>query len=116
MEKVAATGREMLTEDGQTLNILYSGRTNDEPGGDFKDALIEIAGRQLQGNIEVHIHSRDRQAHGHHRDAAYNNVVLHVVLWHDLGDMTFQENGRRVSQIALAKYSEIDFIRNGYLL
>jgi hypothetical protein len=107
-QKLSEAGCEMFTEDGQVAKVLYTGKLSDEPGGDFKDAVIEVGSRTLRGNIEIHTHSRDWPAHGHHRDAAYNGVVLHVVMWHDPGDVTFQENGGILPQIALAHYAAAD--------
>jgi hypothetical protein len=52
---------------------------------------LELAGVQFQitignqmwaGNVEIHLKSSDWYVH-HERDAAYENVILHVVWEHD---------------------------------
>jgi hypothetical protein len=105
-QKIAANGCEMLTVGGQALKILYAGRLSDETGGDFKDAVIKLESTVLRGSIELHTHSRDWQAHGHHMDPAYNGVILHVVMWQRPGDTTIQENGHILPTVALARYAE----------
>ena len=76
------SGCKLVTESGQSLNVIYPGKTNDLPGSDFQDAVITIGGQTIKGNIEVHVKSGDWRTHGHHRNPAYNGVVLHVVMWH----------------------------------
>lgn len=36
-------------------------------------------GTVFRGDSEIHVRESDRHAHGHHNDARYNGVVLHVV-------------------------------------
>jgi hypothetical protein len=35
------------------------------------------------GSVEIHVSSSDWYKHNHHRDSAYQNVILHVVYNHD---------------------------------
>lgn len=72
--------RAVLT-DGRPLEVRATGRWNLLGGPDFKDAHLRIAGQECRGDIEVHFHARDWRAHGHAQDAAYAQVVLHVVLF-----------------------------------
>ena len=72
---------ELTTEAGEPIEIVYPGRVNDGQGADFRDAVIASGGKLAKGDIEVHVRSSDWQAHRHHRDAVYNRVVLHVVMW-----------------------------------
>jgi len=71
-------GREMMTEEGRPIKVVYPGRRNGGGGADFVDAVI--AGRHglMRGDIEVHTRSSGWREHGHHLDPAYNQVVLHV--------------------------------------
>lgn len=94
---------EFATEDGEPVNIVYPGRLNDDRGGDFRDAVIATRGGLLKGDIEVHVKSSGWQAHRHHRDPAYNRVVLHVVGWNDAGTSAQPHSGRSIPVLALDK-------------
>lgn len=71
----------LATEKGEPIKIIYPGRTNDDRGADFRDAVIALNGRIIKGDIEVHVKSSDWRSHRHHRDPAYNRVILQVVMW-----------------------------------
>jgi len=100
-ERVAGSGKELLTIDRSPVRVLYPGRHSDIPGADFQDAVVEIGGRVERGNIEVHVREEDWRTHGHHRDPSYNGVVLHVVMWRGGLELTPLENGGRVPVVAL---------------
>ena len=74
---------QLVTTDGQTVVVERPGELNRDAGPDFFDARLVVNGLRWAGNVEVHIKSSDWNAHGHSRDKAYNNVVLHVVYIHD---------------------------------
>ncbi|HRD37430.1 MAG TPA: DUF2851 family protein, partial [Bacteroidia bacterium] len=44
---------------------------------------IKIGDIILAGNIEIHVHAGDWIKHGHQNDAAYKNIILHVVYQND---------------------------------
>lgn len=67
--------------DGRTLATLRPGRWNLLAGPDFLGARLRIGEREVSGDVEVHFHAADWRAHGHDRDAAYEGVVLHVVMF-----------------------------------
>ncbi|MDO8717214.1 MAG: DUF2851 family protein [Dehalococcoidales bacterium] len=94
----------LATEDGQSLDVIYPGRPNDDRGADFRDAVISANRILLRGDIEVHVRSSDWYAHGHDRDPCYNSVILHVVLRHNSHRATSLQNGRDVPVLALEKY------------
>lgn len=71
--------QDLSTSEGQTIDILHTGRYNTDAGPDFIDARIRIGGMLFAGNLEIHVNAADWEHHMHHRDAAYNNVILHVV-------------------------------------
>ena len=73
-----------VTTDGQRVRIIHPGKWNLLGGPDFTGARLrlgEAAGRDLVGDVEVHLRAADWDAHGHARDPAYDGVVLHVVLF-----------------------------------
>lgn len=70
---------ELYTTDNEHVKIQFVGEYNKDAGPDFLQACVTIAGRSWHGNIELHIDGNDWIAHGHHLNAAYNSVILHVV-------------------------------------
>jgi hypothetical protein len=69
----------LLTDQGDEVEVIHPGIYNRNSGPDFFNGRIRLNGIQLAGNIEIHIKSDDWYAHGHEMDAAYENVILHVV-------------------------------------
>lgn len=65
---------------GETLEVLDPGEWNLEAGPDFLNATVRIqpGARCLRGDVEVHVHPTDWDAHEHARDPAYARVVVHV--------------------------------------
>ena len=96
----------LRTEDGRKLRVLSPGWWNLEAGPDFRNAALRFAsGPVVKGDVEVHIQASLWRTHGHHRDPAYNGVILHVVLRNDLGSPTVQTAaGADVPQLALEAY------------
>lgn len=97
----------LATEDGETIEIIYPGRLNDEEGADFRDAVIATGKDLVKGDIEVHIKSSDWWSHQHHLNVVYNRVILHVVMWHNTERTTKLQNGREVPILAMHKYINI---------
>ncbi len=90
----------LVTEDGRLLEIVYPGRRNDDPGPDFRDAVICLDSLAC-GDIEVHVRSSDWKAHQHHRDSVYNRVILHVVARHNTRISTTRQDGQEVPVLTL---------------
>ena len=67
-------------------------------GPDFKHGAIIIDGVEMHGQIEMHVKSSDWIKHNHHKDAQYNNVILHVVYENDKGIV---QNGVKIPTIEL---------------
>jgi Protein of unknown function (DUF2851) len=74
-------GATLQTLSGATYRLIFEGRRNGGPGPEFRDAALEAKnGARLLGDIELRLRARDWLAHGHHTDARYNHVILHVAL------------------------------------
>ncbi|MDR2512290.1 MAG: DUF2851 family protein [Puniceicoccales bacterium] len=72
---------DLKTLSGKSLKRLKPGRWNSHEGPDFIGALLEVDGELMQGDVEVHFYGDDWTNHGHDTDPAFNNVVLHVLLF-----------------------------------
>ena len=96
-------GTELTSTEGEPIEVIYPGRTNGDHGPDFRDAVIVNKSRLTKGDVEVHVKSSDWYSHEHHTDAEYNNVILHVVMWHDCNSATLLQSGKPVPMLCLAK-------------
>ncbi|OQX99277.1 MAG: hypothetical protein B6I24_03055 [Bacteroidetes bacterium 4572_128] len=72
-----------LSSLGQKIEIIDVGKLNNNSGADFSDAKIKINNLIFAGDIEIHKKSSDWFAHLHHKNKAYDNVILHVVCEHN---------------------------------
>jgi hypothetical protein len=70
-----------VVEDGRPLRILQPGRWNLLGGPDFRHARLRLGNEELAGDVELHLYADDWGAHAHAADGAYDQVVLHVVLF-----------------------------------
>ena len=71
---------ELKTSDGQTIRVLHPGFPSVEGGPDFRGAVIQVGGEAPRsGDVEIDLRSRNWHAHGHDRNPAFKNVILHVV-------------------------------------
>lgn len=89
----------LTTTDGRSLEIIDPGLANRNAGPDFFNAKVRIDGVMWVGNVEIHERSADWYMHCHDRDAAYNNVVLHVARVVDTDVVTAR--GDRLPQLQL---------------
>ncbi|MGC9450828.1 MAG: DUF2851 family protein, partial [Oceanipulchritudo sp.] len=69
------------TRDGRFLRVRSPGRWNRGAGPDFQEAVLELDGEAMSGDVEIHLYREDWWRHGHDVDPAYDRVVLHVVLF-----------------------------------
>jgi hypothetical protein len=95
----------LADSNGEPVEVVYPGRLNDSRGGDFKDAIVASGSECKSGQIEVHTKASGWQAHGHHRDPAYNRVVLHVALEPSSGlpARTQLQNGNSIPTVILSQ-------------
>ena len=89
----------LTTTDGLAVEVIDTGLQNTDAGPDFFNAKVKIDGTVWVGNVEIHEKSSYWKAHGHDRDAAYDNVVLHVATVVDADVVTSE--GRRVAQVRM---------------
>jgi len=66
------------------LQIRHFGIHNHNAGPDFLNACIQIGKTIWHGNVEMHLMASDWLKHNHQHDAAYSNVILHVVFKEDI--------------------------------
>lgn len=66
---------ELQTTTGESLEIVFPGKLNNNQGPDFTNAQIKIENTTLVGSIELHLKTSQWNEHGHSRDTNYKNVV-----------------------------------------
>ena len=89
----------LATTQGQEVEVIDPGLHNSNAGPDFFNAKVRIGGTLWVGNVEVHDKASEWYSHRHDRDAAYDNVVLHIVGDADTDVTT--ANGGRPPQLVL---------------
>ena len=90
--------------DGRRLQIIYRGVWTNSNGPDFRDAMIEIDGSFLRGSVEIHLRASDWYRHGHDRNDAYDDVVLHVVMTDDRSTAVKTSGGDAIATLDAAAY------------
>jgi hypothetical protein len=104
------------TEDGEPLTVIYCGKLNRDAGPDFSEAKIKVGNTILVGNIEMHLKSSDWLRHGHQNDAAYQNLILHVVFDNDVpgvaGNAPVLVLQNKISPQVIAQYSGLVYTKN----
>lgn len=101
---------ELVTIDGEALQIIYHGQFNSNQGPDFNNAKIRIGETTWVGTVELHIRRSDWNKHKHHKDKNYKNVILHVVWENDEIKETsipVLELKDRVSKVLMKRYMEL---------
>ena len=88
--------------DGRSLRVRFPGVPAPGHGPDARDAVVELDGAELRGDVEFHLRAGGWRAHGHHRDPAYARVVLHVVEENDGGALVTLHDGGRAIALAVA--------------
>ena len=70
----------LRTLDGQPVRVLHPGFQSLESGPDFRGATLQFGDLPPQsGDVEVDLRSSGWRAHGHDRNPAFKQVILHVV-------------------------------------
>ncbi len=89
----------LTTSDGELISVLNRGFTNSDSGPDISNARVRIGDIEWFGNIEIHQRSSDWYQHGHEKDRAYDNVILHLVWEHD--KPVFRRGGEEIPCLEL---------------
>ena len=55
---------DMITTDGERVEIIDPGMLNRDAGPDFFNAKVRIADRIWCGNVEMHVRASDWHRHG----------------------------------------------------
>ncbi len=104
--------RRLRLRDGRPLSVVRRGRWNRRPGPDFLDAEIRVGdasdGEVLRGDIELHLRAADWDQHGHSKDPAYANIILHVVLFPAPGPDAAGADGLPLRTLELLPFLERD--------
>jgi len=93
------TSHDLITTDGEQVEIIDVGRINTDAGPDFFNAKIRISDTIWAGNIEIHTYSSDWNKHNHQSDKAYDSIILHVVSSVDTD--IYRADGTRIPQLEL---------------
>ena len=100
----------LMTTRGESISVLKLGEHNHNSGPDFFNAQLSIDGQLWAGNVEIHVKSSDWYVHGHEKDKAYDNVILHVVWEHDTD--IFRNNNSVIPTLELKNFVDAHLINN----
>lgn len=89
----------LVTTDGQTVEVIDPGLHNTNAGADFFNSKIKIDDKMWAGNVEIHLASEDWYKHRHHLDKSYNSTILHVA--EAVSGEIINERGVKVPQLKL---------------
>lgn len=103
-------GLDLKTTNGEAINITRVGQYLEQAGPDFFNAQIVIGNQKWAGNVEIHLKSSDWYVHHHEKDAAYENVILHVVWEHDVD--VFRKNNTEIPVLELKNYVSNEVLAN----
>lgn len=73
--------KNLVTEEGLSIEVISPGIWNSEAGPDFLKAHVRIGSQDVKGDVELHLSEDGWTRHGHHLDPRYQGVVLHLSLW-----------------------------------
>lgn len=94
--------QELVTNQGETVQVISTGVHNTNSGPDFLNAKLKIGNQLWAGNVEIHINSSDWYAHHHEKDDRYSSVILHIVFTDDVP--VFTNNNQLLPTLELKKF------------
>lgn len=104
----------LKTAKDESITIIKVGEYLELSGPDFFNAQIIIENQKWAGNVEIHLKSSDWYLHGHEKDQAYENVILHVVWEHDTE--IFREDNTEIPVLVLKDYISSETLKSYYSL
>jgi hypothetical protein len=109
----------LVDNEGNEIIVINPGEYNRDSGPDFFNSRILIAGTEWAGNVEIHARSSHFNIHGHHKDPAFNNVILHVVAENDR--QVFNSSGEELLTVEIvfdkALYEKyLSLVNNSYII
>ena len=102
--------KELVTTDGEKVEISKAGIHNFDSGPDFFNAQVRIAETLWAGHVEIHGKSSEWYAHKHDTDAAYDQIILHVV--HEDDRPVHRSNGMKIPTVVLKGRFELKLLDN----
>jgi len=100
----------LRTTQNEQVSIIKTGDYLELAGPDFFNAQVTIGHQKWAGNIEIHLKSSDWYVHGHEKDVAYENVILHVVWEHDTD--IYGKNNTEIPVLVLKEYVSSETLAN----
>lgn len=100
----------LQTTNGKAICITHVGQFLQQAGPDFFNAQMTIGNQKWAGNVEIHLKSSDWYVHHHEKDAAYENVILHVVWEHDTE--VFRKDNSEIPVLELKNYTDKEVLAN----
>ena len=91
--------KELRCSTGEAITVINPGVKNTHAGPDFYNAKLKLDAIEWAGSVEIHIQSSGWREHKHQDDAAYENVVLHVV-WEE-NEKIFRKDGTYIPTLEL---------------
>ena len=101
---------QLRTQSGKPLKLLNLGRWNKQEGPDFIEARVEIDGKQIAGDVEIHLYREAWYQHKHHLAERFSNVILHVYAFppRQNNENTLNKYGKSIEELLLLPYLEND--------
>lgn len=99
---------DLRSSTGEEIVIFDPGFRNSHSGPDFFNAKVRIDSIEWAGSVEIHIHASGWREHKHQEDAAYENVVLHVV-WEE-NEKIIRKDGTLLPTLELKKRVPPSFV------
>lgn len=108
------SSKDLKSTNNESILIEKVGGHNLNSGPDFFNSKLSINQQLWAGNVEIHLKSSDWFAHHHEEDAAYDNVILHVV-WEDDGEV-FRRDNSVIPTLELKEIVDKDILKNYHKL